>query len=543
MVLVTNLPDEITEKLENGQLRKLVFGMKEFLDGLKSIGDQANWLVDGRRSLSRFDSISRVINLVGSLQSHEILADDLIAIFSYNRVEYMETLLAATVGGVRYTPINWHSSAHELSYILSDAAPKALFVDPALFEVASKAIQQSAFRGIVYVYGDHEGIDSVKTVSYETAIESAKLPDDVDETVFGTPMFYTSGTTGRPKGVRGSLLPPGTTLANFSAAYNSRIGTPPFGVTLLDGPIYHSGQWLYAFLPMLAGSSTVIQGKFDALETLQAIERWKITNIHLVPTQFVRILKLDEAVRGSFDYSSLIKVWHGAAPCPPVVKSQIIELFGNCVTEYYGSTELGVNTMISADEAARKPGSIGKAVPGVDIAILGEDGEPLPRGVPGIIATRSQRSFFYHNEPDKTKSTMIGDNYSTVGDVGYMDEDGYLFISDRKIDMIISGGVNIYPAEIEAVIHRHPDVLDVAVIGIPDDEFGESVLAQVSPVDPARAGEALTDELVKLCRENLSGYKVPRRIEFVSEIPRSLAGKILKHQIRAPYWSDSSRKI
>ncbi|MDA8276810.1 MAG: AMP-binding protein [Actinomycetota bacterium] len=543
MVLVAHLPDEFDEKLENGQLHKLVFGMKEFLDGLQSIGDQTNWLVDSRRSLSRFDSISRVINLVGSLQSHKILTDDLIAIFSYNRVEYMETLLAATVGGVRYTPINWHSSAQELSYILSDAAPKALFVDPALFDVASKAIQQSAFRGVVYVYSDHEVVGDLMTVSYETAIESANIPDDVDETVFGTPMFYTSGTTGRPKGVRGSLLPPGTTLANFSAAYNSRIGTPPFGITLLDGPIYHSGQWLYAFLPMLAGSSTAIQGKFDALETLRAIERRKITNIHLVPTQFVRILKLDEAVRESFDYSSLIKVWHGAAPCPPFVKSQIIELFGDCVTEYYGSTELGVNTMISADEAVRKPGSIGKAVPGVDIAILGEDGEPLPRGVPGIIATRSQRSFFYHNEPDKTKSTMIGDNYSTVGDVGYMDEDGYLFISDRKIDMIISGGVNIYPAEIEAVIHGHPDVLDVAVIGIPDDEFGESVLAQVSPVDPKRAGEALTAELVKLCRENLSGYKVPRRIEFVSEIPRSLAGKILKHQIRAPYWSDSSRKI
>ncbi len=541
--MIAYLLSEFVKKRKNGYLHKLVFGMKEFLDGLKSLGDEANWLVDGRRSISRFDSISRVINLVGSLQSREILADDLIAIFSFNRVEYMETLLAATVGGVRYTPINWHSSTQELSYILSDAAPKALFVDPALFEVASKAIQQSAFSGVVYVYGDHEEANDVETVNYEAAIENANFPDDVDETVFGTPMFYTSGTTGRPKGVRGSLLPPGTTLANFSVAYNSRIGTPPFGVTLLDGPIYHSGQWLYAFLPMLAGSSTVIQGKFDALETLRAIERWKVTNIHLVPTQFIRILKLDEELRRSFDYSSLVKVWHGAAPCPPVVKSQIIELFGDCVTEYYGSTELGVNTMISADEAVKKPGSIGKAVPGVDIAILGEDGEPLPRGIPGIIATRSQRSFFYHNEPDKTKATMIGDRYSTVGDIGYMDEDGYLFISDRKIDMIISGGVNIYPAEIEAVIHRHPDVLDVAVIGIPDDEFGESVLALVSPVDPKRADEALAAELVDLCKENLSGYKVPRRIDFVGEIPRSLAGKILKHQIRAPYWSDTSRKI
>lgn len=522
---------------------KLVFGMKFFLEGLASLGDDSNWLVDSRSSLSRHESLARVTNLLGALQEHDIAPDDLIAIFSFNRVEYMETLLAATVGGIRYTPINWHSSAQELSYILSDAQPKALFVDSQLFEIAGNAIALSGYSGIVFEYGDHQLADAIGSISYEDAILHPGVQDDLEETVFGTPMFYTSGTTGKPKGVRGSLLPPGTTLSAFALAYNARIGTPRPGVTLLDGPIYHSGQWLYAFLPMLWGSSTIIQGKFDALETLRAIERFKITNIHLVPTQFVRILKLDPEARSSFDLSSLVKIWHGAAPCPPVVKAEIIELFGDCVTEYYGSTELGVNTMITASEAAAKPGSIGKAVPGVEVAILNDDGEPVAAGVPGIIAARSQRSFHYHNEPDKTKSTMIGEGYFTVGDIGYLDEDGYLFISDRKIDMIISGGVNIYPAEIEAVFHRHPDVLDVAVIGIPDDEFGESVLAIVSVVDPEKATDELATELADFCRAHLSGYKVPRKIEFSGEIPRSLAGKILKTQIRVPYWTNTSRKI
>ncbi|MDA8262818.1 MAG: AMP-binding protein [Actinomycetota bacterium] len=517
------------------------FGMPEFLESLLLDDPGRVLLTDPQRSLTAAEVVARVGALSAWMGKQGIGPGEVIAVFSRNRVEYYEAIIAASLLGVSYIPVNWHWSHGELAYVLGDANPRALFVDPSLAEVASMAVAEAGYGGRVLVL-EGEGADPTWAPYEEAAAGQAALSLG-DPAEFGMPMFYTSGTTGRPKGVRGTVTASPVMLSQFVAAYTTGLGMPRRGNTLLDGPIYHSAQWLFSTLPLLAGSSVFIQGRFDPEATLAAVERNRITNIHLVPTQFVRILKLSKETISSYDLSSIQVIWHGGAPCPPAVKDAILDLFADHVVEYYGSTELGVNTMISAAEWRRKRGSVGRAIPNVDLRIFGEDGEELPQGESGIVAARSQRSFHYHNEPGKTESARIGDGFSTVGDIGYLDEEGYLFISDRKIDMIISGGVNIYPAEIEAVIHTHPKVLDTAVIGIPDDEFGESVLALVSLTDKEEDAAEIEREVITLCREQLAHYKAPRRVQVVDEIPRSLAGKILKAQLRAPYWEGLDRRI
>ncbi|MDA8373794.1 MAG: AMP-binding protein [Actinomycetota bacterium] len=517
------------------------FGMPEFLETLLLDDPGRVLLTDPRRTLSAAEVATRAGGLAAWVGKQGVSAGDVVAVFSHNRAEYYEVIIASSLLGVSYIPVNWHWSHSELAYVLQDASPGVLFVDPSLAEVASLGIRESGYRGrVVALQG--EGSDP-SWQPYEEVVSGGPVPELGDPLGFGMPMFYTSGTTGRPKGVQGTATALPLTLSQFVMAYSAGLGMPRHGRALLDGPVYHSAQWLFSAVPLLAGSSVFIQGRFDPEATLAAIERHRITSIHMVPTQFVRILKLPKEVIGSYDLSTIQVIWHGGAPCPPAVKDGILEVFGDHVVEYYGSTELGVNTMISPEEWRRKRGSVGRAMPNVDLRIFGEDGEELPQGRSGVVAARGQRSFHYHNEPGKTEAARIGDGFSTVGDVGYLDEEGYLFISDRKIDMIISGGVNIYPAEIEAVIHTHPRVLDTAVIGVPDDEFGESVLALVS----VTAGEIdeyeLEREVIDLCRDQLAHYKAPRHVKVVEEIPRSLAGKILKAQLRAPYWEGLSRRI
>ncbi len=515
--------------------------MVEFLESLLLDDPDRSLLIDPQRSLTASDVVARVGVLATWMDKQGIGRGEVVAVFSLNRVEYYEVILAATLLGVSYIPVNWHWSHSELAYVLGDASPRAIFVDPALAETASLAIAEAGYRGHVLALAG-EGADP-SWDSYEEAVAGGTGSSLGDPADFGMPMFYTSGTTGRPKGVRGTVTASPVTLSQFVGAYTTVLGMPRHGHTLLDGPVYHSAQWLFSAVPMWAGSSIHIQGRFDPDATLAAIERHRITNIHLVPTQFVRILKLPPERIASYDLSSIQVIWHGGAPCPPAVKEAMLEVFADHLVEYYGSTELGVNTMISSEEWRRKRGSVGRAMHNVDLRIFGENGEELPQGESGIVAARSERGFHYHNEPGKTESARIGDGFSTVGDIGYFDEDGYLFIIDRKIDMIISGGVNIYPAEIEAVIHTHPKVLDTAVIGVPDDEFGESVLALVSLTDTNANEAEIEREVIELCREQLAHYKAPRHVRVLDEIPRSLAGKILKAQLRAPYWEGLDRRI
>ena len=285
--------------------------------------------------------------------------------------------------------------------------------------------------------------------------------------------------------------------------------------------------------------------RFDAAEVLELIDDHHVTNVHLVPTQFHRLLSLDEAVKARFDGSSLQAVWHGAAPCPPDVKRRMIDWWGDVVFEYYGSTEGSIVTTATAAEWRERPGTLGKATPMVDIRIVTDDGTTAPPGVSGQIYVRNKMGtdFEYHKEPNKTAQAHLEPGVFTFGDIGYLDADGYLFMSDRKIDMIISGGVNIYPAEIEAVLTAHPAVADAAVFGIPNEEFGEEVRGAVQLQPGQSASEVLERELIAHCKTHLASYKAPRSIDFVEDFPRHETGKLYKRLLRDKYWEGTGRRI
>jgi long-chain acyl-CoA synthetase len=475
-----------------------------------------------------------------------------IAIFAHNSASYLELLCAATLCGLRYSPINWHWSADELAYVLDDAHPTMLFVDSWGAEVAQVALDRSGLNPVV-IYLDEGPVPCDGWLSYEDlCLRGSSSGEQVwSERTFGTelpagsPMFYTSGTTGRPKGVM-ALNSGGSTIGEFAQSASNtvdRLGLGSFGRVLLDGPIYHSAQWLFCFIPFVCGFDVVIRESFDPLETLRCIDRERITSLHLVPTQFVRLLRLDPSVRDTYDLSSLHRVYHGAAPCPASVKEEMLELVGDEVLwEYYGATESGIVSTISGSEWREHRGSVGKVTAPM-VQILDEEGKPQSRGSSGLVVSQPSRAFRYRGDPVKTASVMMGAGLVFVGDIGYLDDDDYLYLSDRSIDMIISGGVNIYPAEIESVLYEDVRVLDAAVIGIPDEEFGESVCAFVVLAAGVDATPHLEDELLTFLRERLARYKVPRRLEFRPSLPRSLAGKLLKREIRAPYWTNHDSSL
>lgn len=314
------------------------------------------------------------------------------------------------------------------------------------------------------------------------------------------------------------------------------------GTTYLCGPVYHSAQWAFSFLPLLAGSRILMRNRFDAAESLQLIDEFKVTNSHLVPTQFHRLLRLEDNVKRSFSGASLEVIWHGAAPCPPEVKRRMIDWWGPVISEYYGSTEGAIVTTVDSPAWLAHPGTVGKATATAEITIRDDADNVRPTGEAGQIYVKSLTGsdFEYHNEPEKTASVHLEPGTYTFGDIGYLDEDGYLYLSDRKIDMIISGGVNIYPAEIEAVLIDMPGVRDCAIFGIPDEEYGEQLCAYIEPIDGAPLdAESVRDYL----RERIANYKVPKLVEFRAELPREDTGKIFKRRLRDPYWRDTGRNI
>lgn len=497
--------------------------------------DRANTpaLTDSSGTTSWADLDDRINRLIDVLRSHGVQPGERIALLSGNRREVYEVLLAAAHSGVMVVPINWHFAADEVSYVVGDSESKLLILDPAYIDQAA---------------GVHLPTLSFGS-TYDDALAAASGAEPDDQTMGGV-MFYTSGTTGRPKGVRNTAFATGVTpeVYELMAAGMLNMGFPADGVTLLCGPHYHSAQWAFSFFPLIGGSSLVLQHRFVPEETLHLIDEHQVTNTHLVPTQFVRLLRVDPTRRSAFDGSSLQLVLHGAAPCSPDVKRQMIEWWGPKITEYYGATEGGVVSVITADEWLTKPGSVGKPSPTMEVRIVAEDERgdvAVGAGEEGVIHVRNLMGmdFEYLNEPGKTAEAHRQPGFFTLGDIGYLDADGYLFLSDRKIDMIISGGVNIYPAEIEGVLAAHPAVLDVAVFGVPDDEFGEQVKAAVQLTPGVEWSEAVAAELADFARHQLAGYKVPRSFDVVAEMPRSAAGKLLKRQIRAPYWAESGRSI
>jgi long-chain acyl-CoA synthetase len=360
-------------------------------------------------------------------------------------------------------------------------------------------------------------------------------------------MIYTSGTTGRPKGVRRK---PATPEQQAGAAREIAkywgIADDPEIVVLMNGPMYHSAPAAYGMGGARLGLDTVLQPRFEAEDMLRLIDRHKVTHMHIVPTMFVRLLRLPDEVKRKYDVSSLRWITHGAAPCAPAVKRQMIEWWGPVVTEYYGATETGVVVWHDSDEALRKPGTVGRVVEGAVMRIVDDQGRDVAQGEVGEIYVRGPllTDFTYNNDDAKRREVALGE-LVTVGDVGYRDADGFVFLCDRKRDMIISGGVNIYPAEIESVLIQMPGVRDCAVFGIPDDEFGEQICAYIEPAtDPAGKDAAIDAIAVRQwLGQHVARYKVPKVVEFAAALPREDSGKIFKRKLRAPYWEKAGRSI
>jgi long-chain acyl-CoA synthetase len=504
-------------------------------------------LVDEHGTTTWAELDERVNRAVDALHGLGLATHDTVALMSGNRRELFEVFAAAANGGWLVVPVNWHWVADEVAHVIEDSDSVALLVDERYLDVAVAARADERTAGCTrwIVLGSSPAPEGF--LSWDDLLRDASCVPPA-EPLMGGPMFYTSGTTGFPKGVRSGLTQtgaPAELLELIAMGFDEMLGLPAGGVTLLDGPAYHSAQWAFSMFPLLAGSTVVMQHRFEPARTLELIDEHRVTNVHLVPTQFVRLLQLPAEVRDRFDGSSLEVVYHGAAPCPRPVKEQMLQWWGPVVWEYYGGTEGGFLTLISGEDWLRKPGSIGTATAMAELVVLDDRGRECAPGVAGQIWFRSRtgNDFEYHGDPDKTASAHREGGWGTLGDVGHFDDDGYLFLSDRKIDMIISGGVNIYPAEIESVLAGHPAVTDVAVFGVPDDEMGESVAAAVELRAGQEGSDVLRDELRDHARDHLAGYKVPKLIEFREQLPRTATGKLLKRELRDPYWADAGRAI
>lgn len=508
-------------------------------------GDEIALLDDfGDRTWADYNA--RVNQLIDALRKAGLKPGAPVALLSGNRREYYETLGAVNHAGYIVVPVNWHFVGDEVRYMVEDSDAEALIADARFTDVAAACGDLPKLKIKILIDGTPpEGFED-----YETLLAASSAEEPADQ-VSGGIMFYTSGTTGRPKGVRSSALSvvggPMEGMHEVAQLVGASLGAPQNGRSLLCGPAYHSAQWAFSWMPFTAGSSIIMRHKFDPAETLQLIDKYKITNSHMVPTQFVRLLKARDGgdIGDSFDGSSLAIIWHGAAPCSPMIKKQMIEWWGPKITEYYGGTEGGILSTITSEEWLERPSSVGKPAEGYKVTIIDDDGNECPTGTPGTIYQENLTGtdFEYHNKPEETAKRHRGKANLTLGDIGYVDEEGYLYLTDRKIDMIISGGVNIYPAEIESVLVAHPAVKDVAVFGVPNDEFGEEIKAVVELIDPAGAGDDMTTSLATYAREHLAKYKVPRSFDYSEDMPRTPAGKLLKRLLRDPYWEGKDRSI
>jgi len=473
------------------------------------------------------------------LQALGLRPGDTLALMLPNGVDLIAVYFAATQIGLYVVPVNWHLVGPEVAYLLADSQAKVFVAHQRFDAVVVEAVQ------LVEQERDADGGPLARFSVGEVAgfrplseLGADQPPGRPDQRTLGAPMVYTSGTTGRPKGVRRALT--GADPDELPAAGRWFFGIfdlQPFDghVHLCCSPLYHTAVLNVATLAIQHGHSTVLMDRFDAEEMLRLIQRYRVTYSHMVPTQFSRLLALPEVVRNQYDVSSLRNMIHGAAPCPAEVKRRMLDWWGPVVTEYYAATEGGGAT-ITASEWLERPGSVGKAWPGSVIRILDDEGNDLPVETPGLVYLRMGTSTFeYHGDQEKTRAARVGDLF-TLGDVGYLDGEGYLYLCDRKSDMVITGGVNVYPAEIEGELSSHPAVADVAVFGIPHPEWGEEIKAVVQPAEGVKPGDELATELIEFARRRLAGFKVPRSIDFAEELPRDPNGKLYKRRLRDPYW-------
>ena len=487
---------------------------------------------------------SRAIQLSNVLRSAGLNPGDHIALCMENHPRYLEAIWGCHYAGLVYTACSSRLTKAELTYIINDCAAKAFITskykaDQAI-EIAND-IPNVTLR--LMMSGTVNGYDS-----YESAVDSApttELPDMVD----GTDMLYSSGTTGMPKGVARPF--PGTPLGTAAGLATAlTVGLYQFREGMLylsPAPLYHAAPLRFNMSVHAQGGTTVVMEHFDAEDYLKYADKYKATHTQVVPTMFIRMLKLDEAVRNKYDVSSLEVAIHAAAPCPADTKRAMINWWGPIIHEYYAGTEGNGFVYCNSEMWLAHPGTVGTAIQGI-VHICDEEGNELPQGESGTVYFEGSTTFEYHNDPEKTKASRDpkGRGWSTLGDVGYLDEDNFLYLTDRKAFMIISGGVNIYPQEAENILVNHPKVVDVAIFGVPNDDFGEEVKAVVQPVAmPANETEAkeLEQELIAYCRSHLADVKCPRSVDFRPELPRHPTGKLYKRLLKDEYWKAAGRSI
>ena len=459
---------------------------------------------------------------------------DHVALLMENHPRFLEVVWSALRSGLYLTAINSHLTAEEVAYIVGDCEAKAFVTSKALAPVAAEMPWDDLPRVTTRLMVDGVAADGFSR--YEDAI--ARFPTTkIDDESSGATMLYSSGTTGRPKGVLRPLADEmpwegEARLAGLGAMY----GFFEDMVYLSPAPMYHAAPLAFSISAQRFGGTVVIMEKFDPAAALQAIETHQVTHSQWVPTMFVRLLRLPDDERLGPDLSSLRVAIHAAAPCPVAVKRQMIEWWGPIHYEYYAGTEGNGSTAITSEEWLAHPGSVGRPRAG-NVHIIGEDGQELPPLQEGGIYFSGGATYEYHNDPKKTEEARLPGGLTTLGDVGYVDEEGWLYLTDRKAYMIISGGVNIYPREIEDVLIQHPAVADVAVFGIPNDDLGEEVKAVVQLLPSHSPSEDLARELQTFVRGHLAGFKVPRTVDFIEELPRLPTGKLYKRVLRDPYWA------
>lgn len=501
---------------------------------------------------AKANQLARVFKKAG------LKTDDGVAMLLVNRPEFLEVYYACMRSGLRITPINWHLTGDNASYVVSNCGARAFIADVRCQQSAIDALADN--RGQLEVMlaagGVIEGFDDYDSVMGD------EDSNNIDNAEIGAQMLYTSGTTGRPKGVfreRGLVAPPGSatttttaaaseTGAGAAAAVNRSSITAEWNAqtdrALCTGPAYHAAPLAFNIIaPLSNGVGTVLMDKWDPEETLQKIAEHGITHTHMVATMFHRLLALPEDIRNKYDTGKLRYVIHGAAPCPVHVKHSMIEWLGPVIYEYYAATEGGGGYFVTPEEWLTKPGTVGKAPPSSDNKIVDDDGNEVPQGEVGTIYFKAPAiRFKYYKDTAKTDDSYRGD-YFTLGDMGYFDEDGYLFLTGRSAETIISGGVNIYPQETDDVLLKHPAVDDVCTVGVPNDEWGEEVKSVVLLKKGIDASDELAEDLKSFTREALPAFKAPRSIDFVDELPRLPSGKIQRKLVRGPYWAGRDKQI
>jgi fatty-acyl-CoA synthase/long-chain acyl-CoA synthetase len=491
---------------------------------------------DGERAWTWRELLERRNRLANALGDLGVGKGDNVIVYAHNSLEAVLAPAAVRAASAVAVPMNHRLVAEEVAYILDHSDATTAFVGDAFLPVIEQVRPQATRLRRWILVGEArrpwaEHIDDL------VARGRPDTPPLDPAQGLGGSMIYTGGTTGRPKGALRSAVDPQIVLGAMQALGMIHDAH----VHLVAGPLYHSAPGGFATFATMLGGSVVVMRRFDPEQALALIQRYRVTSTFMAPTLVKRILDLPEAVRAGYDVRSMRALIVAAAPCPMRVKEEALRYFGPSFYEFYGSTELGINTILAPEDVLRKPGSCGRAAPGIEIQLLDDTGAPVPPGQPGEVYVRRFGGMFdeYYKNPDGTRETRRGEWHS-VGDVAWADEEGFYYICDRKRDMIISGGVNIYPAEIEDVLHRHPAVEDVAVFGVPDEDWGERVHAAVQ----LRPGQAADPEALRaFARRHLADYKVPREVSFHTDFPRDAAGKLLKRLLRDPYWAGRARRI